>query len=137
MVSHIESTDEIYLQLSKSSVELESLLDRLEEFYSTSQVASAIKSEIPVCVNVNNIWNRATVLSIDDENNSATVQLVDIGTKHSVSLDDVRQLDNEFLQLEPLAFKCRLFASQACFGIYNNMFFNILFHCYLNLYFKI
>lgn len=123
MASYIESLNEVYLQLGKKSADLEMLLDRLDEVYtSVGANAYAIESASlapgqPVCVNLTNVWYRAEVLKVHEETSRVTVRLVDYGKVETVPQTDIRQLDLEFVACSPFAFPCHLLAADCITGI--------------------
>lgn len=136
-MSHIESTTEVYLQLSKRSADLELLLDRLEEVYGCMTAANekVVVVGQPVCVNHSNAYNRAVIVANDTHTNTVSVKLVDCGKVITVPTDDIKPLDAEFLKCSPFAFECQLLALEHCSGmclIMSLFTVKLIKHCFCN-----
>jgi Tudor domain len=125
-VSHVESLEEIYLQLGKNSADLEMLLDRLDEVYSIAQAGAddcepvSLTPGQPVCVNHTNVWYRAEVLKINEDSSTVVVRFVDYGKVETVPRVSIRQLNAEFVSFCPFAFQCRLYGVENITGTYDH-----------------
>jgi len=112
----------VYLQHSNRQVELEQLLDRLDDVYSstddTADNAATYRRGDAVAVYVATVWQRATVLRDtvgDDE--AIGVRCVDCGSVHEVDGSKVRWLHADLLTEPMFGFECELFGVTADAGM--------------------
>jgi len=113
-VTESEGGIQVHLQDSDRVVDLEQLLDRLDDVYSscdtdTSDTVTYCRGDaVAVCVAT--IWQRATVLSDGvSESRTVGVQCIDTGSIHDVDVGKVRQLRADLMSEPTLAFECELF----------------------------
>jgi Tudor domain len=134
MVSHVLSSHEVYLQLSKDAADLEEMFDRLDEIYNSAVADENIEDlrrfsstgqltiGLLVCVHCRlsdtgslDGWYRAEVLSVVDEPMGVNVLMVDYGITRMVAVESIYSLDvDELISHRPLAFLCNLFGVNSC-----------------------
>ena len=110
LVTHVNSVDSIFLQLTRNSFELEKLLDKLDEKYSYLTGDGLELSNATVgqacCIKHSNVYYRGKIIEKTDD--SFCVRLVDIGSMRNVRASDLKRLDPDLMDLPPLVFECSL-----------------------------
>lgn len=109
-VSHIESPHSVWVQLSKNSGQLDSLMEKLDSHYSEDGGIAVSKPVVgQACVaqySVDNAWYRATLIKI--QSNGYEVQFIDYGNTEVVIPNFVCVAEPRFLDLPPQAIECSL-----------------------------
>jgi len=125
LVSHVAGSEagvHVYLQQSERLVQLEQLLDRLDDVYSSADddadSTATYHHGDAVAVRVATIWQRATVLcdSVSDDK-TVRVLCVDYGSVHNVDVDKVRRLRTDMMSEALFAIRCQLFGVTADTGM--------------------
>ncbi|XP_064626678.1 uncharacterized protein LOC135487163 isoform X2 [Lineus longissimus] len=109
-VVHTETPSEFYCQLIESAPALNDLMDRIDALYTKlgptdRGVRNPVKG-MPCCAKFteDDVWYRAEITDI--LGNIITVQFVDYGNGETLSVERVKELKPEFLQLGAQAIKC-------------------------------
>lgn len=103
-VSHSDSPSRLWVQLESEKDKLDSLLDRLYQFYSACSdkrlsVEKVCKDMIVAALfSEDESWYRARVVDCDNED-TVTVMFLDHGNTEVISRDSLRKLPTEFCQL--------------------------------------
>ncbi|CAD6192897.1 unnamed protein product [Caenorhabditis auriculariae] len=112
-VAHASTPYEVNLQPRYLEKFREKLFEEMQEYYSSDHPDSIfLEDEILNGINVpcacffDGIWNRG--LLTDVTNRTASVTLVDFGTRKVVDLEKVRKLHSRFGRLPPLVLLCRI-----------------------------
>ena len=101
-----ESTQKFFCHASAHSAELDELMNRLEESYSSSvENVSTLKAG-SLCVAWYDAWYRAKVELVQGKH--VTVNFIDYGDTATISLDNVRTIKPEFSSLPAQAIQCCL-----------------------------
>ena len=105
-VPFAESAQKFFCQSSAYSSELDDLMNRLEECYSTNtEVVSTLKAS-SLCVAWYDGWYRAKVEQVQGKD--ITVNFIDYGDTATVALDNIRTIKHEFCSLPAQAVQCCL-----------------------------
>ncbi|ELU14575.1 hypothetical protein CAPTEDRAFT_226977 [Capitella teleta] len=105
MVVHL-TEEEVYVQLSKKSVDLEQILDHVDEHCQSADPLARVCAGLSCCAQHKGVWQRAEVRFC--EGDAVTVQLIDIGMNVILAISDLRQIDADLVKVPRLALKCCL-----------------------------
>ncbi|KAK3090131.1 hypothetical protein FSP39_009383 [Pinctada imbricata] len=107
-VSHVNSLDSFYCQMSKHSGELDDVMAAIDEYCTSggAQGAGELKISTPCLAqySADGGWYRATVLAVYPE--EADVLFIDYGNREKVKQGNIYVIKDEFLDLEPQAIHC-------------------------------
>ena len=107
-IPYAESVHKFFCQPSKHTSELEQLMNRLEEHYSTSQANVTSVSSGCFCVALyeEGGWYRARVNQVQE--GTVDVFYIDYGDTATLPLNSIRTIEHEFLSLPAQAVQCCL-----------------------------
>lgn len=109
-ITAVDSPETIYCQLNGTEERLENLMANLKEFYeSGQQVALQSISPNELCVALfseDGAWYRAVAEEVSPE--GVTVRFIDYGNSETMSLGNVKAIDNQFMSEQILAIECGL-----------------------------
>ena len=109
-VSHVDSPGDLYVQLVDGEEKLNQLMENLAQYESSAdglRIDSVSKGQA-VCAKYSEdeAWYRAEV--IDKEGSKINVLFVDYGNIEETSLENIRELKEEFITQPPFAIRCEL-----------------------------
>ena len=113
--SEVHSSSHFYLQFASEEEQLTSLADEVNEFYrANSEGFEALKyPEVNVpCVaqytdeEANAAWYRAQITEINGD--VANVLFVDYGNSETVTVDKLKEINEEYLKVAPYAWCCQI-----------------------------
>ncbi|KAK6297674.1 hypothetical protein J4Q44_G00322570 [Coregonus suidteri] len=107
-VSYIESPNDFWCQLAQNSNHLKCLMQDIQQHYADTEFGQPVE---PACVARhpdNGMWYRALVIQ-KHATLHVDVLFIDYGQTKTVSLQDLRRIDPNFLQLKGQAFRCSLY----------------------------
>lgn len=110
-VSHVESTNEVYIQCVDHMDRLSVLLGDLYEFYINGGLAyhKPVVSSLCAALSIEDKqYYRAVVQRVEDNNNTVVVRYIDYGNCERLPMVNLKQLDARFKQLNTLAIKMYL-----------------------------
>ena len=107
-IPYVESAQKFFCQVSQNSSNLDDLMTKLEEHYSSDQgiVTSISIGTFCVARYEDGGWYRAQVMGVQGEN--IDVFYIDYGDAATLPLSSIRSLKNEFSSLPAQAVKCSL-----------------------------
>lgn len=109
-ITSVESPDSVYCQLSGTEERLENLMTNLKDFYESGQgllVQSISPNDLCTALfSEDDTWYRATAEEVSPE--EITVRFIDYGNTDTLSLDNIRVFDSQFLSEQVLAVECKL-----------------------------
>ncbi|XP_041105638.1 tudor domain-containing 6-like isoform X2 [Polyodon spathula] len=109
-VSYIESPNDFWCQLSESAGNLESLMEEIQEYYTTCP--DPYKPGEVACIAryaQDGRWYRALIIRNIPSSLEVDVLHIDFGNTEKVSLKDLRAINPAFLRLKGQAFRCSLY----------------------------
>ncbi|MGH0135259.1 UNVERIFIED_CONTAM: hypothetical protein FKN15_056084 [Acipenser sinensis] len=109
-VSYIESPNDFWCQLSESAGNLESLMEEIQEYYTTCP--DPYKPGEVACIARyahDGRWYRALIIRNIPSSLEVDVLHIDFGNTEKVSLKDLRAINPAFLRLKGQAFRCSLY----------------------------
>ncbi|CDQ82947.1 unnamed protein product [Oncorhynchus mykiss] len=107
-VSYIESPNDFWCQLAQNSNHLKWLMQDIQQHYADTEFGQPVE---PACVARhpdNGMWYRALVIQ-KHATLHVDVLFIDYGQTKTVSLQDLRRIDPNFMQLKGQAFRCSLY----------------------------
>ncbi|XP_014061306.2 tudor domain-containing 6 [Salmo salar] len=107
-VSYIESPNDFWCQLAQNSNHLKWLMQDIQQHYADTEFGQPVE---PACVARhpdNGMWYRALVIQ-KHATLHVDVLFIDYGQTKTVSLQDLRRIDPNFVQLKGQAFRCSLY----------------------------
>ncbi|XP_044731537.1 KH domain-containing protein akap-1 [Chrysoperla carnea] len=113
IISHVESPMHLFLQLHThpSYPSLSRLVTCMNTTYKqpdSPQLPKPTKVNSIVAAPLNSEWYRATILSVDEENDASLVQFVDFGGYCNIENSSLRQIRGDFMTLPFQAQECIL-----------------------------
>ncbi|CAF1170367.1 unnamed protein product [Rotaria sordida] len=109
VISHIETSNDFFIQLYSKGNELSTLSDKLQEEYKNAPELNFNSIEInQACLakSSDECWYRAIILSINL--NKINVRFIDFGDTIDVDKKSIRQLEKKFSLKPPYAYRCML-----------------------------
>lgn len=106
-VSHIESPNDFWCQLTQSAGHLKLLMHDIQAHYAGSEFQPLVETACVARHPENRMWYRALVIH-KHETPHVDVLFVDYGQTETISLYDLRRICPEFLTLHGQAFRCSL-----------------------------
>ena len=111
-MSHIESPDEFYIQISSDNQELIELTEKIEQLYGAASLADmkldTAEVGMPCCAlySEDGAWYRAIIRDI--QATQANVQFVDYGNSGQVDVSTLKVLSEELMGVAQMSLQCRL-----------------------------
>ena len=112
-VCYVVTAQEFYCQLSREISVLNSMMDKLEEYYGNEPPGRgslvSLVAGVPCAAkySVDGCWYRAALECLQDPSH-AKVNFVDYGNSETVEVEDLKILKEEFLEHPTFAVKCSL-----------------------------
>lgn len=113
-IIYMESPTNFYVQLCPDNMELDTLMEKIAQFYVNGGVvakSSALQPGISCIAQYSgdSKWYRATIKT--NSVHTANVHFIDYGNAEAVSHDKIKELQSEFAKLSTQAIHCKLFGA--------------------------